>query len=367
MKQHKFAFIVHALDVKDVARKYPIARYLPDEWVESLLRLTKPKVISEITGIESQTGAQTSGWFVGCPRTAAQLMGNGEDSVEVVARTGRVAEALGAEIVGLGAYTSIVGDSGRTVADALDIGVTTGNSYTVYTAVQGALWAASLMGIEPAQASAAVLGATGSIGRACALLLADQVGRIALAARRMERLGAVAEEVRGVANGRVTLHSQVADAMRDADIVVTVTSALDSVVEPEHLKPGAVVCDVARPRDVSKAVARQRDDVLVIEGGVVRVPGPVDFHFDFGFPPRTAYACMAETMILSLEGHTEDYSLGRELSVDKVREIGLLGDKHGFELAGFRSFERPVTDEEIARIRERADEARTRPAKAGTN
>ncbi len=57
------------------------------------------------------------------------------------------------------------------------------------------------------------------------------------------------------------------------------------MIEPKHLKPGAVVCDVARPRDVSKLVAEQRDDVLVIEGGMVEVPGPVDFHFDFGFPP----------------------------------------------------------------------------------
>ena len=33
--------------------------------------------------------------------------------------------------------------------------------------------------------------------------------------------------------------------------------------------------------------------------------GAVDFHFDFGFPPRTSYACMAETMALALEGRYE--------------------------------------------------------------
>ena len=100
---------------------------------------------------------------------------------------------------------------------------------------------------------------------------------------------------------------------------MTVTSAVDAVIEPRHLRPGAVVCDVSRPRDVSVRVAQQRDDVLVIEGGVVAVPGAVDFRFNFGFPPRTSYACMAETMILALEGRYESFSLGKELELERVQ------------------------------------------------
>ena len=62
------------------------------------------------------------------------------------------------------------------------------------------------------------------------------------------------------------------------------------MIEPEDLKAGAIVCDVARPRNVSREVASKRKDVLVIEGGVIKVPGNVDFHFDFGFPPQTSFA-----------------------------------------------------------------------------
>ena len=111
---------------------------------------------------------------------------------------------------------------------------------------------------------------------------------------------------------------------------------------------------MARPRDVSKLVADKRDDVLVIDGGMVEVPGPVDFHFDFGFPPQKSYACMAETMALALEGRYEDYSVGKALTVEQAREIGALCTKHGFRLSGFRSFERAVSDEQIARVREQA-------------
>jgi fatty aldehyde-generating acyl-ACP reductase len=93
------------------------------------------------------------------------------------------------------------------------------------------------------------------------------------------------------------------------------------------------VCDVASPSDVSPRVALERDDVLIIGGGVVDVPGEPDFGFDFGLPAGQAYACMAETMVLALEGRYESYSLGKQVRVEQVREIAQLARKHGFTLS----------------------------------
>jgi hypothetical protein len=62
---------------------------------------------------------------------------------------------------------------------------------------------------------------------------------------------------------------------------------------------------------------------------------------------------MAETMALTLEGRFEDYTLGKDLRPEQVNEIETIANKHGFRLSGFRSFEKAVTDEEIARIRAR--------------
>jgi predicted amino acid dehydrogenase len=98
-------------------------------------------------------------------------------------------------------------------------------------------------------------------------------------------------------------------------------------------------------------VARARRDVLVIEGGVVDVPGEPDFGMDFGYPPGKAYACMAETMVLTLEGRFEDYTLGKEVEVAKVKEIEALAEKHGFRVSGLRSFGREVTEEEIEAVK----------------
>ena len=357
----EFAFIIHPVTgAKDMARKYPFLRVLPESVLEALLKRMSPKVISEITGVRSAVGAEAHGWFVGCPLTPRQFLDLPQDFVlDKIIRAAQVARDLGAKVVGLGAMTAVVADAGLTVDRSVDIAVTTGNSYTVWTAVEGAKRAAQMMGARVEEAQVAVMGATGSIGQVCVRIMAQEVPVVTLIGRSEERLAGLAASVDGKAQVKYT--TDAAAGLREADIVITVTSAVDTVVPGEALKPGAVVCDVARPRDVSRQVAEQRPDVLVIEGGAVEVPGEADFHFNFGFPPKTAYACMAETMILALEQRYESFSLGRALSLGQVREIAALGEKHGFKLAGFRSFERQVTEEHIAAVREAAGLSR-RPA-----
>ena len=349
-----FAFIIHPMSgAKDMAKKYPLLHFLPEAVLAQLLKRMSPKVVSEITGVRSATGAEAHGWFIGCPVTPRQFVELPQEFVlaKVVAAA-RVAQDLGAKVVGLGAMTSVVGDAGITVDKSVDIAVTTGNSYPVWTAVEGAKKAAALMGTDVSQATVAVMGATGSIGQVCVRLLAEQVPAVTLIGRSEPRLAELAASVDGKAE--ITYTTDPAAGLRGADIVITVTSAVDTVVPGEALKPGAVVCDVARPRDVSKKVAKERPDVLVIEGGAVEVPGDVDFHFNFGFPPKTAYACMSETMILALEERYQSFTLGRDLSVEQVKEIAALAEKHGFKLAGFRSFERQVTEEYIEGVRRAA-------------
>jgi predicted amino acid dehydrogenase len=188
-------------------------------------------------------------------------------------------------------------------------------------------------------------------------LLAEDVERLYLIGRRRDALEDL--RLRLLVRTRAELIvSTSMDVLSDAQLILTVTSAIQEVIRPEHLQPGSVVCDVARPRDVSAMVAAARDDILVIDGGMVDVPGPVDFHFNFGFPAGKAYACMAETIALALEGRFEDYTLGKHLTRQRVEEISSMARKHGFRLSGFRSFEREVTQQHIDTVRRNAQNAR---------
>jgi predicted amino acid dehydrogenase len=356
-----FAFIIHPIDPKrDIGRKYPFLAKIVNDWIiDHVAPLFPPVYLSEIEGIRSNaTGKVIKGWLIACPLTPKHFFRLPEKQVyRKIIETGRLAEKLGADILGLGAYTSVVGDAGHTVAQALEIPVTTGDAYTIAVAVQAILVAAQMLGIDPGRTSAAVVGATGAIGQACSALLSKEVGELTLLARREVELELLRAKLK-VRKPKAEIHiSTDMHVLHKARLILTVTSAIHEVIPAEVLPPGSVVCDVARPRDVSATVAVMRPDVLVIDGGMVEVPGEVNFHFDFGLPAGKAYACMAETMALALEGRFEDYTIGKDISIEHVEEIAAIASKHGFTLSGFRSFEKPVTEEQIEHVRQYADQS----------
>src|SRR5512133_1507321 len=142
-----FAFIIHPIDPKrDVSRKFPLlGRLLNEKQIDFFSTFFPPVYISEIEVITSEaTGKEIKGWFIACPYTPRRMT--------------MLAEKLGANILGLGAFTSVVGDAGITIAKALDIPVTTGDSFTVSMAVDAIREAARLMEIPLERATAAVVG-----------------------------------------------------------------------------------------------------------------------------------------------------------------------------------------------------------------
>jgi predicted amino acid dehydrogenase len=355
----KFGFLIHPLSYEDVLRYEPKAAGKGRPLIRKILEWMPAYKVSEITGIRSATGAQCEGYFIAAPLLPDQFLELPRDQVMArIIRGANIAAELGCEIVGLGAFTSVVGDGGVTVAENCPIAVTTGNSFTIAAGIQSLIRGAREMGIDLAQAHATVIGATGSIGAACSHILGNQVKSLTLTARNATRLKNLSHALQPHITAHCDWTADIRDAVRRADLVLTATSAVSEVVEPEDLRPGAVVCEVSLPHDVSRRVAVERPDVLVTEGGNVRVPGDVDFHFDFGLPPKTALACMSETMILTLENRFENYSLGRGINIHKVLEIEALAAKHGFELAGMRAFDKAVTDEQVAHTRELAIAAR---------
>ena len=75
---------------------------------------------------------------------------------------------------------------------------------------------------------------------------------------------------------------------------------------------------------------------------------------DIGLPKGVAYACLAETVVLALEGRFETFTIGRNIEWEKVKEIYRLGLKHGMKLAAIAGVNGVYTDEDLARIRELA-------------
>jgi hypothetical protein len=99
--------------------------------------------------------------------------------------------------------------------------------------------------------------------------------------------------------------------------------------------------------------------VLVIESGEILLPGDVKVK-NIGLPKNVAYACLAETIVLALEGRFENFTIGRAIEWEKVREIYQMGLKHGMKLAAISGVNGVFSDADIARVRELALAARAR-------
>ena len=121
------------------------------------------------------------------------------------------------------------------------------------------------------------------------------------------------------------------------------------VLDIMNVKPGCVITDVARPLDLPASEVAKRPDVLVIESGEIHMPGDVQMK-NIGLPKGVAYACLAETLVLTLEGRFETFTLGRAIEWEKVREIYKLGLKHGMKLAAISGVNGPFSDEDIEHI-----------------
>jgi predicted amino acid dehydrogenase len=274
--------------------------------------------------------------------------------------------------MGLGAFTKVVGDAGVTVAKRAPLPITTGNSYSA----SGALWAAHdavlKLGLVPrpqgqtrVHLKAMVVGATGAIGSVCARLLAKVADEVYMVSPETAKLLALKESMlQETPDARLFLSARADKDIADMDMIVTATSgAGKKVLDIMKVKPGCVITDVARPLDLPPQEVAKRPDVLVIESGEIELPGDVQMK-NIGLPKNVAYACLAETIVLALEGRFENFTVGRAIEWEKVREIYKLGLKHGMKLAAISGVNGPFSDEDIARVRELALAERARRDKA---
>lgn len=343
MPRHPFAFVVHPrADVRqDLQRVWKPLGRIPHRALDRAMRLPVPPLPMGTVSF-SDDPRTTAGRVLMLP-IGARLMLASDRAWTVGRLKGALDTAArqGARTVGLGALTAPVSGGGHLVAGRPDIGVTNGNAYTAVMTVQGI--ERLLPQCPSTDPHVAVVGATGSVGSCVVRLLAERsaVSRMTLVARTRPKLDRLqADAARPGLD--VDVSTSLASA-READLVVLMTSAADALLGSEHLKEGAVVLDDTQPRNTQPTLATDRPDVSVIDGGVVAVPG-ADIRADIGLPQGTTYACMAETMLLALDGHEGDFSVGRP-TVEQARYMMELASAHrrfGFHLAPPHSFGRPL-------------------------
>lgn len=354
-----FGFVIHPLDLGliGIAFREPNIASKRKDLLSKAFEWLPPFKCSDIVGLQSTDGTAIDGALIYCPLLPDQMVANqGEIALKRTIEAVHVAQSLGVGVVGLGAYAANIGRKGILVSEAVNVPVTTGTSYTIAIAIEGVRKACSTVGIDLRNLCVGIVGATGGIGSTCAELLSKEAGSLILNARNQTRLDDLVIRLKEKSPGLEISHTTELDwLIANADVIITATGSPASLINAQSLRPGTIVCDVSRPRNVSpESVEETHGSVLVFDGGIVKPPGDVDFDFYFGLPPGIAYACMAETMILALAEKYEGFSIGGNISADKVAEILKLGDKFGFKLAELRWCEREIPEETLQIVREHA-------------
>jgi predicted amino acid dehydrogenase len=359
----RFAFILHPLTVDYLGNhpRYRWTRNLPRQWVELAAAYMPGRLVGTVKGGRSKaTGRPVDGLIYALGTTPRQMLTRSpEFTYRRLNAAVKDAAEHGAKIVGLGAFTKVVGDAGVTVAKRAPIPVTTGNSLTIAATLETAKLTAKRMGWRDlAKGKAMIVGATGSIGSVCSRLLAAAVKDVVLVSIEPERLAALKEKILEETPGaKVEVDLTTNRRVGECDLIVTATSAFGQrVLDVSQCKPGAVILDVALPPDISAEEAATRPDVMIVESGEIVLPGPARFSFDIGLPPGVAYACLAEAALLTMEERYECFTLGRDVQPARVKEIYRLFRKHGLQIAPLRMFGELLTDEMVAEKNARAEE-----------
>ncbi len=366
----RFAFVIHPLSQSYIQKAFPIPKSTPKyvmDKIETLAAHMPPMVYCKMSNIVSPTGAEAEGWLISVGGTPKEMLSRSpEFTYRRLLHAAKIAEKMGAQIMGLGAFTKVVGDAGITVARRADLPITTGNSYSA----SGALWAAAdamrRMGLvtvnknKKVAAKTMVIGASGSIGSVSARLLAMSFDEVYLAGRTLSKLDELkASILKETPDAKVFTTIDYNELLSDMDMIVTSTSgAGKEILDIMKVKPGCVITDVARPLDLPASDVAKRPDVLVIESGEIDLPTKVKGLKSIGLPPNVVYACLAETIVLALEGRFEVFTVGRDTEWEKVKEIYKLGLKHGMKLAAISGVKGVYSDEDIAKVVALARKAR---------
>jgi predicted amino acid dehydrogenase len=301
------------------------------------------------------------------------------------------------KVVGFGGFTSIITNNCKKIVTD-SIGLTSGNSLTVAMGLKAMQKAARKVGIDMEAACFAAIGAAGNIASIYSEILANSVQRVILIGNngREERSKIVAERIyqnvleeilkfnsntlnadnndlKGIAkaiyntktiqnilmqNGKneetgkdlfIKLAEELGENvpiivtsdysyLKEADLILGASNTSDPIIFPEMLgEQKVVICDIAIPADVDASVVNNCENVMLIKGGLVKLPHNPEFIIR-GIPLEKgeAFACMSETLLLGLSGIHDDYSIGsiHKNQVNKIMEIAKI---HGFELGKLKT------------------------------
>lgn len=383
-KDFDFAFLIHVASDIDLIKYLPRAiklNFTPEEQHQIAMMMIESGYIDPSPDValafEVDNGITSrKGLMIFSPLTPKAMMRlSPREKLLLIDEYFAKATELGAKVVGLGAYTSVITRAGLDIADRYKgVSITTGNSLTAISTYEQFR---SVYEYSP-DVTAAIIGARGSVGRVVSMSILGDVPRVIFVGRantsidtyeeflsslvewahtyqgpcrkdsviarvqqilaetdnlnESERLSAVVGKLcsNDVNSDReIVLTSDVQAALSQSKYVVSCTSEGKPFLDDRHLPEGGIALDAGRPFDF---LLSRSGKAKVYEAGLVTQPHSF-YYGDSNLSisaPGVNLACFSETIILSFEGASRNYSIGKTINYDDVKEIQQMAIRNNY-------------------------------------
>ena len=340
----RFGFVVHPLNDFQ-SRVYGVRTLDPKLFLHAHHKTLAPSRIAlpSLTTINESL----SGCLVSLPNQSSELLEDQVFGVQQVVKAVEVCQQNRCTVVGLGGVAAMIGGQGKAVSKAVNLPVTSGNHLTAETAFQTTLRALHVL--EPKKASVALVGLPSPVG----LLILRLLNEFGIACevvsrtppRPLQRQTDALTQASGVP-------IQFAESLSETRSKIVIAASSTGMRLPlSTLPPHRLYIDVAAPADIE--MDSTRDDVAVIDGEYLSPPNPLTgdlWQRIYGLitrQPDALLACFVEPMLIALSGKFTLCGVGRNLEVQKARQLGELATAYGFIVDRLYRFGYPIDEAKL--------------------
>ena len=363
-----YAHLAHYGYIDDLCREQGFIEGFDEDAKKLWLSSSYPVVLEmQIDGFKAKNET-ICGWYILVPNYTEELIRSKALRQKKLLQAGLLAKKLGAKFSGMAGLMASFSKGGKFLSDNIkDFGFTTGHSFTIANIYEIAKNIINKVNLDLSKSKFAIIGAAGSIGSGVAKLISEKdIEEIILidmpnmvSASKLKSLRIALKQINPKNN--VTVSKSIDEAKR-ADILIVATNASSAFIESQHLKEGAIIIDDSFPKNVSRKLVKERDDIILLEGGVCQFPKRQSGYVARNIPDlldlsvsklvscKQAYGCLSESFILAAYGHKGNYGLGDSDPV-LAKDIWEKGKKLGVRNAAFQNYGIAVEEERINRVK----------------
>jgi len=340
---NKFAFIVHPIEIQDFYGKFPMLKRVPRMLAHQIMDVLPPFKLTTMVGKKANE-VEIEGYLIGVPIGYSNLLEKtGERTGRRIIRACRLAEKLGAKLIGIGSYLSDIVGMDSDMMGEIKTPITTGKHLGILALIEAAKTAAEWKGRKFKESDIIVLGIEHPLGSVLSRKIAREAKYLTLISRERNSLEVLSKTILEESGTAVHVSHKVQSSIERGEVIF-ILDWKDGGVDWTKLRKNAILCDLSRFRKASLEIKSLREDILCLDDGFIKLPWTIETQAEYNveISKNTCSSALAETILLSLESHLDSISLRDGPTMDSIHQMHQWAENYSYQLAGIRHLKEEI-------------------------